>query len=259
MIEHIRGRYGVVADVHANLQALNRVLEYLDGANVDAIYCLGDVVGYGGDPEECIRIVRERCAGTVKGNHDHAVVDPSLRGWFNEHARRAVERQAELLNQRELDWLAQLPPTIELDEVTLGHSGFADPARYTYIRDEADAALEFEALTTRFGFVGHTHVPGVFIQTDGGEVNWLGLEREEEATELAERELVLSPYGRAIINPGAVGQPRDRDPRAACAVLDLGLDTVHMVRLEYDIAAAQDAIDRRGFPRFEAARLAMGL
>ncbi len=259
MTERIRGRYGVVADVHANLQALNRVLEYLDGANVDAIYCLGDVVGYGGDPEECIRIVRDRCAGTVKGNHDHAVVDPSLRGWFNEHARRAVERQAELLGQRELDWLAGLPPTIEFDAVTLGHSGFADPARYTYIRDEADVALEFEALTTRFGLIGHTHVPAVFAQAAGGEVRWIGLERQEEAAEIAEIDLVFGSYIQAIINPGAVGQPRDRDPRAACAVLDLGLDTVRMVRLEYDIEAAQDAIDRRGLPRFEAARLAMGL
>jgi diadenosine tetraphosphatase ApaH/serine/threonine PP2A family protein phosphatase len=259
MTEHVRGRYGIVADVHANLQALNRVLEYLDGAHVDAVYCLGDVVGYGGSPEECIRIVRERCAGTVKGNHDHAVVDPSLRGWFNEHARRAVERQAELLGPQELDWLAELPPTIELAEVTLGHSGFADPARYVYIRDEADAALEFEALTTRYGFIGHTHVPAVFAETDGGEVSWVDLERDEEATEVAENDLLLGPYRRAIINPGAVGQPRDRDSRAACAVLDLGSDTVRMVRLEYDIAAAQDAIDRRGLPLFEAARLAMGL
>lgn len=259
MTEHISGRYGIVADVHANLQALNRVLEYLDGANVDATYCLGDVVGYGGDPEECIRVVRERCAGTVKGNHDHAVVDPSLRGWFNDHARRAVERQAELLNQREIEWLAELPSTIELDGVTLGHSGFADPARYTYIRDEADVAVEFEALTTRYGLIGHTHVPAVFVQTDGGKVSWLNLEHEEDPTEVAERDLVLGTYRRAIINPGAVGQPRDRDPRAACAVLDLGLDVVRMVRVGYDIAAAQDAIDRRGLPRFEAARLAMGL
>ena len=259
MTKHIRGRYGVIADVHANLQALRRALEYLEGANVDAIVCLGDVVGYGGDPEECIRIVRERCAGTVKGNHDQAVVDPSLRGWFNEHARRAVERQAELLGQRELDWLAGLPSTIELDGVTLGHSGFADPARYTYIRDEADVALEFEALTTRYGLIGHTHVPAVFAQADGGEVSWIGLGPEAGTAEVAARDLVLGSYDRAIINPGAVGQPRDRDPRAACAVLDLSLDSVRMVRLEYDIAAAQDAIDRRGLPRFEAARLAMGL
>ena len=259
MTELARARYGVVADVHANLQALTRALEYLDGASVDAIYCLGDVVGYGGDPEECIRIVRERCTGTVRGNHDHAVVDPSLRGWFNEHARRAVECQAELLGQLELAWLAELPPTIDLDGVILGHSGFADPGRYRYIRDEADAAVEFEALATRYGLIGHTHVPAVFAQTADGEISRVDLDSEEDATEVDEREVVLGPYRRAIINPGAVGQPRDRDPRAACAVLDLGSDTVRMVRLKYDIAAAQDAIDRRGLPRFEAARLAMGL
>jgi predicted phosphodiesterase len=259
MTEHTPARYGVVADVHANLQALTRAVQYLDDAGVDAIYCLGDVVGYGGDPEDCIRIIRERCAGTVRGNHDHAVVEPSLRGRFNEHARRAVERQAELLGEAELVWLAELPPTIDLDGVTLGHSGFANPSRYRYIHGEADAVVEFEALATRYGLVGHTHVPAVFAQTADGEISRVDVDNAEDAAAVDEREVPLNQYRRAIINPGAVGQPRDRDPRAACAVLDLGSDTVHMVRLEYDIAAAQDAIDRRGLPRFEAARLAMGL
>ena len=259
MTGHTHARYGVVADVHANLQALTRAVQYLDDAGVDAIYCLGDVVGYGGDPEDCIRIIRERCAGTVKGNHDHAVVDPSLRGRFNEHARRAVERQAELLGQPELAWLAELPPTINLDGVTISHSGFANPGRYRYIHDEADAVVEFEALATRYGLVGHTHIPAVFAQIADGGTSRVDIEGAEDAAAVDEREVPLSPYRRAIINPGAVGQPRDHDPRAACAVLDLGSDTVRMVRLEYDIAAAQDAIERRGLPRFEAARLAMGL
>jgi diadenosine tetraphosphatase ApaH/serine/threonine PP2A family protein phosphatase len=259
MTEHTSTRYGVVADVHANLQALTQVVQYLDDARVEAIYCLGDVVGYGGDPEDCIQIIRERCAGTVRGNHDHAVVDPSLRGWFNEHARRAVERQAELLSPPELAWLAELPPTIDLDGVTLGHGGFANPGRYRYIRDETDAVVEFGALATRYGLVGHTHVPAVFAQTADGEICRVDIEGGEDAAAVDEREVPLGPYRGAIINPGAVGQPRDRDPRAACAVLDLGSDTVRIVRLEYDIAAAQDAIDRRGLPRFEAARLAMGL
>ena len=259
MTERRPARYGVVADVHANLQALTRAVQYLDDARVDAIYCLGDVVGYGGDPEDCIRIIRERCAGTVRGNHDHAVVDPSLRGWFNEHARQAIERQAELLGQPELAWLAELPSTIDLDGVTLGHSGFVNPGRYRYISDEADALVEFEALATRYGLVGHTHVPAVFAQTADGEINRVDVEGGEDAAAVDKCEVPLGPYCRTIINPGAVGQPRDRDPRAACAVLDLGSDTVRMVRLEYDIAAAQDAIGRRGLPRFEAARLAMGL
>lgn len=265
MIERHETRLGIVADIHGNLQALETVLAHLEATGVEAIYCLGDVVGYGGDPSACVAIVRERCAGTVRGNHDHAVVDPALRSWFNDHARRAIERQSEILGEDEIAWLATLPAVIELDEVTLGHSGFADPGAYTYVTGVPAAAVELAVLETRWGFIGHTHVPAAWRREQGGEIMALALGGPVLPGSIGEfraarsTAIPLQEPGRYLINPGAVGQPRDRDPRASCAILDLGTETLHHARLPYDIAGAQDAIFRRGLPIFEAGRLAQGM
>lgn len=255
-------RLGIVADVHGNLQALEAVLAHLDAAGVDAIYCLGDVVGYGGDPSACVAIVRARCAATVRGNHDQAVVDPALRSWFNDHARKAIERQSEILGEDEVAWLASLPPVIGLDDVTLGHSGFADPGAYTYVTSTHTAAVELAALGTRWGFIGHTHVPAAWRREPGGKVVATELGGSGSIGDLRtprSAAIPLAEPGRYLVNPGAVGQPRDRDPRAACAILDLGTETLHHTRLPYDVAGAQDAIFRRGLPIFEAGRLAQGI
>lgn len=243
--------FGLVADVHSNLQALEAALGWLDGEGVEAVYCLGDVVGYGGDPAACVARVRERCAGTVRGNHDAAVVEPRLRTWFNPHARQAIERQAELLAEDEKAWLEALPATIDLGEVRLTHSGFADPAAFDYVTGAARAAIELEALGARWGFFAHTHVPAAFRRKPDGDVVPVGFGGGGE--------LDLSPPADWFVNPGAVGQPRDRDPRAACATFDPVSGVLRHVRLEYDVAAAQEAIRAGGMPEFEATRLAVGM
>lgn len=244
-------RYGLLADVHSNLQALEAALAWIDGRGVDALYCLGDVVGYGGDPSACIALVRERCAGTVRGNHDVAVGDEQLRDWFNPHARASIERQAELLDEAERTWLMSLPATISLDDVVLTHSGFVDPDAFDYVVTERHAAVEMEALRARWGFYAHTHVPDAWRKNDRGTLERVPLVEGGEGTDLAE--------GRWIVNPGAVGQPRDRDPRAACAVFDAGRSRLEWARLPYDVEAAQEAIRRSGLPDFEARRLAVGM
>ncbi len=245
-------RWGVVADIHSNLQALETVLDWLDGQGVDEIYCLGDVVGYGGDPAACVALVRARCTGTVRGNHDAALVDPAARVAFNPHARRAIEGQAGLLDDVDKAWLAGLPWTlVPHPDVTFAHSGFADPPAFDYLLSPADAAAEFAALATRVGFVAHTHIPMVFRQAPDRSL--------DERSMRSERTRVgLAGPARYIVNPGAVGQPRDGDPRAACAILDLGAGELRHARLEYDVETAQRAIARAGMPAFEAERLVAG-
>lgn len=243
-------RYGLIADVHSNLQALEAALTWIDEQSVDAVYCLGDVVGYGGDPAACVEIVRERCAGTVCGNHDAAVVDASLRRWFNAHAREAIERQADLLNEEARSWLADLPYTIELESVALAHSGFADPAAFEYVTGARGARRELRASTARWSFLAHTHVPAAWRRSPDGEV--AAVELPEDAAAALDRD------GAYLVNPGSVGQPRDGDPRAACAAFDAADATYHGTRLEYDIEAAQAAIRNAGMPAFEAERLAGG-
>lgn len=245
-------RFGVVADVHANLQALERVVDFLDAEEVDAIWCLGDVVGYGGDPSACVAIVRERCAATVRGNHDAAVVDPSLRATFNAHARKAVERHAEILGDEEKAWLASLPGTIGKDRFALGHGGFVDPASYSYVTSTRIAAAELDAIEVPLGLIGHTHVPVAWRRADDGRT-------EPRPVRGREVSLPVGDGARWLVNPGAVGQPRDRDSRASCGVLDLEAGTLRIVRLEYDIEGASEAIRRAGLPSFEAERLFRGM
>jgi predicted phosphodiesterase len=244
-------RFGLIADVHANFQALETVLSFLEAERVEEIWCLGDVVGYGGDPAACVEIVRERCAGTVRGNHDAAAVEPRLRETLNPHARAAIERQAGLLDRDALDWLAALPPLIELDDVVLLHGSVADPSGFPYVFGRWDALRELEALPARWGFYGHTHVPAAWRMDARGHV-------EEVALRGSPAETPLDLPGRYLVNPGAVGQPRDGDPRAACAVFDRGSARFLLVRLAYDVSAAQAAVRRAGMPPIEATRLALG-
>jgi diadenosine tetraphosphatase ApaH/serine/threonine PP2A family protein phosphatase len=244
-------RYGIVADVHSNLQALEAVIAFLDREGAQTIWCLGDVVGYGGDPSACVSVVRERCAGTVRGNHDVAAVDPRLRAWFNPHARAAIERQAQLLSEEDLAWLGSLPATLEAPGAAITHSGFADPDAFDYVTTARHATVELGAIQGRIGFYGHTHVPALWRRASDGGVERVPL--EENGT------ISLSGSDRWLVNPGAVGQPRDGDPRAACAIFDPEAWTLRYVRLPYDLAAAQDAIARAGMPPFEAARLAHGM
>lgn len=251
MIRRTASRFGLVADVHANLQALNAVLSKLAEEGIEEIWCLGDVVGYGGDPEACVAIVRERCAGTVRGNHDAAAVEAELRASFNPHARAAIERQADLLSREALEWLDALPAVLELEDVVLLHASFAQPEAYPYVLGAHDAARELMALPGRWGFYGHTHVPALWRMDPDGRV--------EDVADGPGGATPLDLPARYLVNPGAVGQPRDGDPRAACAIFDRGSERLRLLRVKYDIAAAQSSIRRAGMPKIEADRLERGL
>lgn len=257
-------RFALVADVHSNRQALDRTLEYVAGADVEALYCLGDIVGYGGDPAYCVAQLRRHCDLVVAGNHDRAVAHEELRVRFNPDARRAIEQQVDLLDPEDVAYLANLPATVEIGALTIGHSGFCDPSAFAYVHGRCEARREFEGFATRFGAIGHTHVPAVYrLGPDAEVVRLIGRQSargaHEEGPAVEEREVPTGRSGRILMNPGAVGQPRDRDRRASLAIVDTDAGTFRLVRLAYDISGAQDAIRRAGMPLVQAARLTRGM
>ncbi len=220
-------RIGLVSDIHGNRVALEAVLEEM--AAVDKLLCAGDVVGYNPWPAACVDELRERDVPTVMGNHDAAVVEGDASG-FNRMARAGVEHASEQLDDDQLAWLESLP--IERltcdDRVKVVHGHPNDPTRYTrYTRPSefSPRLLDEEDVLV----LGHTHVQGVKQYAEG-----------------------------IVVNPGSVGQPRDGDPRAGYAVVDLETMTVNTFRVEYDLEAVQDAVADAGLPDRIGRRLARG-
>ncbi len=239
-------RYAILSDIHANLEALTAVLA--DAAErADAVLCLGDVVGYGADPDACIDLTGERCDAVVAGNHDHAVTGSLDPAWFNRHARAAVEWTRERLAVAPVAWLAALPLAREIDDATLVHASPLRPEEWDYLIGAEDGFAAFAAFTTRLCFVGHSHVPAVWSLGSSGPDYAAG-----------PVDVALEAGRRYIVNVGSVGQPRDRDPRAAYALWDVAARRVWVRRVAYDAAAARRKILAAGLPALLADRLALG-
>ncbi len=239
----------VISDIHANLSALDAVLSEV--GNFDAVWFLGDLVGYGPDPNECIALVRELpnlvC---LKGNHDAAVAGEIDIDAFNAEARTSVLWARQAVNEDNLTFLKQLQPRRVTEEgVTLAHGSPRSPI-WEYVLDTNTAATNFDYFETDLCFVGHTHVPVIFEEP--GELSFTaGLLIPEPNTTIQ-----LKP--RAIINPGSVGQPRDRDPRAAYALFDPEALTLEYRRVAYDIASVQERMRAARLPLRHIQRLAAG-
>lgn len=237
----------VISDIHANLPALETVLR--SAGDVDAVWCLGDLVGYGPDANECVERIRALpnllC---VKGNHDNAVCDLAVVDQFNEDASTAILLTREILSKENLDYLKGLPETIEMDPFTLAHGSPRNPV-WEYIMDPFTAMINFASISTPSAIVGHSHIPLMFTQElSTGKVN----------RTFTKTKGLISLKPRVILNPGSVGQPRDNDPRSSYAILDTEKFTWEVFRVEYDIAAVQKRIIALGFPARQALRLTDG-
>jgi diadenosine tetraphosphatase ApaH/serine/threonine PP2A family protein phosphatase len=239
-------RYAVLSDVHANLEALEAVLT--DAApRADGVLCLGDVVGYGADPEACVELLATRGQVLVAGNHEHGVAGLLDLDWFNPWARTAAEWTRERLDDAHRAWLGALPLTAEVGDATLVHASPDRPDEWEYLMSAEDGFAVFGAFATRLCFVGHSHLPGVWSLGSSGP-----------AFEPGSVEIALEAGRRYLVNVGSVGQPRDRDPRAAYALWDLDRGVVAIRRVAYDVGAALAKILASGLPRFLADRLALG-
>ncbi|MCC7365901.1 MAG: metallophosphoesterase family protein [Dehalococcoidia bacterium] len=242
-------RIALVSDVHANLAALEAVLAEADRAGAEQLWCMGDMVGYGAEPDAVIARLREAGAQCVMGNHDAAALGKISIDDFNANAAAAARWTAETISPETRDYLEALPLTLGDDFATRCHGTLANPI-WEYLVTYPAALGHFALQTTPCSVVGHTHVP-LFIRKPGeGE--------ELDIVRPGDGDVVELGAGLVCINPGGVGQPRDGDPRACWALLDTAAGHVTFHRVPYDIATTQRLITEAGLPPQLAARLALG-
>lgn len=235
----------IISDIHANASALQCVLA--NAGEVDEVWCLGDVMGYGPDPNECVDILQKiPKLVCLLGNHDAAAIGHLPLGGFNAEARSSIEWMRESLTENSLSFLKTLSLREEVHAVTLVHASPRQPV-LEYLLDTYSARENFDHFQTDFCFVGHTHVPVIFSLSDGA----VRLEIPQPNTEFELK-------SRCIVNPGSVGQPRDRDPRAAFAIFDIETKVWDYRRVEYDVRGVQERMLAAELPDRHIARLVSG-
>ncbi len=247
-------RLAILSDIHSNLPALETVLAEANAAEVDESWCLGDVVGYGAQPNECAELVREHCALSLVGNHDLAALDELDISTFSPAASAAVRWTREEMTPQTTAFLAALEPADTSHEVGLYHASPRDPV-WEYVLWPDQAAECIRVQEKRIGLIGHSHVALFFALAEAGAHGDPDDARGAQAG--AGTSLDLG-RGRWLINPGSVGQPRDGDPRAAWLELDTDAWKATFHRVEYDIDRAADAIVATDLPEHLARRLYVG-
>jgi predicted phosphodiesterase len=236
-----------MSDIHANFPALEAVLSA--AITVDAVWCLGDLVGYGPHPNECIeRVASLPNLTCLTGNHDAAVTDSRNIDKFNDEAGHAIYWTRRNLTDANLEYLSKLSEMVETNWVTLAHGSPRNPT-WEYIIDPVTAMVNFAFFDTQIALVGHSHLPLAFVV--------------DKTNDKIDRRLlkagdVLQLDSRAILNPGSVGQPRDHDPRASFGILDPEAMTWELNRVEYDFKSTQAALKKAGLPAKLATRLGEG-
>ncbi|HEU4735523.1 MAG TPA: metallophosphoesterase family protein [Solirubrobacterales bacterium] len=244
-------RIAAITDIHANLPALEAVLEALEEAGVDEIWCLGDVLGYGAEPDACAALVRERCAIALVGNHDLAVLGALDVASFSEAAAVAVEWTRDNVSEETLAFLRDLEPQGTRQGIGLFHASPRDPVwEYVLSSEQADAGMD--ASGQRLGLIGHSHVALFFNRPAQGS------REETRGAQASDGALLDLDGGEWLINPGSVGQPRDGDPRASWLELDTEAETALFHRAPYEIERAAKAIAAAGLPSRLADRLHTG-
>ena len=239
-------RYGIYSDIHANLEALKAVLEMLEKENVDQYICLGDIVGYGANPRECLQLALEYDSLLVAGNHDYAIAGKLNIDFFNHYAQEAVLWTREQLSDKERQFLRNLDLVQKIEGVlTIVHGTLNFPEMFDYIQTSYDAHLSLELLETPVCFLGHSHVPVAFYQ--GPTVTFS-----------MDEEISIAKDSKTLVNVGSVGQPRDENPLASCAVYDDEAEKVWLHRVEYDIETAIEKIITAGLPEILGERLRYG-
>ncbi len=236
-------RYAILSDIHSNLEALEEAFKYLANEKIDQYLFLGDFVGYGANPNECVELVTKVPAKWIAGNHDKALGDEKIAFCFNDFAQEALFwTRGQILPQWK-NFLTDLPLLHIGKNFTLAHGGIDSPESFPYLFYFDDALPSFEKMKTSLGFIGHTHVPQIFMK------------QTRSSAYLYEGNYPLDRNEIYLINPGSIGQPRDRDPRLSFAIFDDQTYNLRMVRLSYDNHKAAAKIRAAGLPEFLARRL----
>lgn len=243
-------KYGILGDIHGNLSALDVALTAFKSEKVDRVLSVGDVVGYGAAPRECIARLRALDAVVVKGNHDAACTGEIDIRYFNNYARDAVRWTQSVLAGDDLEWLASLPLVAHLEHCSVAHGTYHKPELFDYIQSTTDADPSLDEMILPVCFVGHTHVP----------VTLMRLRDDPLRTAYTTDPVIdLAEAGKALVNVGSVGQPRDEDPRTAFAIYDTQRDRVEIRRAPYDIDREATRIRSAGLPTVLADRLFLGV
>ncbi len=232
-------KYAIISDIHSNLEALTKALAIIDEKKVDEIICLGDIVGYGASPNECVELIRTRCSAVVLGNHDAAALDTTQAYDFNAIARRAVYWTAEQLTEENKTYLSSIPMTVVKENVMFVHSSPTAPEAWDYIVDPDEASHAIRQVDEKICFIGHTHVPGIFSERGRAK----HITREEQF----------------IVNVGSIGQPRDGNPMLSFGIFDSSVWEFDFIRSQYDIQTAAEKIYAAKLPEELGNRLMYGM
>lgn len=240
-------RYGIFADIHSNLEALDAVIEAYQKEAIDKYLCIGDSVGYAANPKECVKKIRQLSWAVVAGNHDWASVYLFSVDYFNPVAAEAIFWTRQNLDDDSRYFLENLKPVYRNEDLTLVHGTLDNPQEFNYMTDGYIAWETFKILETDICFIGHTHVPGVFMTDKDGHMQY----RKDDFIE-------IKKGFKYIINAGSVGQPRDGDPKAAYSIYDTDKKEVRIKRMDYNIEVTRKKIIAAGLPGFLADRLLAG-
>ncbi|MCL2689021.1 MAG: metallophosphatase family protein [Chitinispirillia bacterium] len=241
-------RIAFISDIHANLEALQAVFSDIDRNRIDEVICLGDIVGYGANPNECVDIITKRCPVTLLGNHDIAAINLEYTHNFNIHARIAIEWTSQTLTEANKSFLKALPTKKTMDALTLVHSTPYEPDMWYYITSLEEAAFNFQFFTTRVCIVGHTHIP-MIVTLEGEDIRT----HQEKYVSFKDKDMM-----RLLINSGSVGQPRDRDNRSCYGILDTRDESFTIRRVAYNFMKAQEKMRKIKMPEFLITRLGEG-
>jgi len=232
----------LISDIHANIEALEAVFKSIEQYDVDSISCLGDVVGYGPNPNECVNLIREKCEHVLIGNHDYAAIGKTNIEYFNQYAKAAAFWTRKHLTEENKNYLAALPFTHQNDEMLMVHASPTNPAHWYYVLNPYDAQIEMEAFSQPLCFIGHSHVPIIYSHSKVIKETQFNFKKEQ----------------KYIVNVGSVGQPRDGNHKACYALYDPDEHSLNYIRLDYDIQKTYSKIIKEGLPPFLAERLLKG-
>lgn len=242
-------KIGVLGDLHANMSALDAVLNVLDLEGVKEIYQVGDLVGYGPRPNEAVQAMQNRGVKCVAGNHDWALLGKIDVGYFNSYAAAAIEWTSKQLTPENKAFLEALPLRIDDEDFCIFHGALPEPEAFNYLQSFPAARASLNDFEASIGFCGHTHVPMNFIQhPDKAELEWH-----------FKTDWILDEDQRAVVNVGSVGQPRDENPLAAVAIYHVAERRFELLRTPYNIPAEQKLIRKAGLPSILGDRLMHGI
>ncbi len=234
------------ADIHSNLKAFLSIVNLFKKNNIDKVVSLGDIVGYGADPNECIRIIKEISDSIIAGNHDWACAGKDTIQSFNPSAKEAAQWTRKVLKDQNRDFLLSLPLKEKPNDAIYVHATPCYPESWEDIKSTTKAELCFETFSQQFCFIGHSHLPAIFILNNNGNIS------------KKSREINTSNNSIYIINCGSVSQPRNEKPLASCGIYDSEKEVYPLIRVKYDIKNPQKKIIEAGLPPYLAKRLELG-